>query len=377
MKPSITMVVVALIIGLIVGAAPAYYYGTTVATSDVTTVTRTTTQTTTQTVTVSEPPEPLTIVFAGFPGAWEGTFKDTSILSDFESQFNAIVIYEPGRGSDHIAKLRIQKDAPTIDVVFSSSSTQIDAEKDGLVIRLTEDDIPNMKDLHPISLNPNRYAPAFANTILGLGYSTDTVTETPTSWNVLLDPQYEGLVGLFHSDHSVGASALIMFSLLRGGSQTNIDPAFEFLEDLQPNVGMVQKTTTPVINALNMGEIAFVTSSAGTLVGYMKEGAPIGVVVPEEGTVGQQFYVAVVANLPPEREEMAKNFVNYLLSMDVQGRWTRASYYIPSNMYVKAPEEYRDIMSLDLLDKTVMMDSDHYGTVKAEWAERMDTLFGA
>ena len=68
-------IALALIIGLIIGAAPAYYYGTTTVapSGGVTTVTqtttRTTTQTTTQTVTVTEAPgEPVTLVISTWGG---------------------------------------------------------------------------------------------------------------------------------------------------------------------------------------------------------------------------------------------------------------------------------------------------------------------
>jgi putative spermidine/putrescine transport system substrate-binding protein len=72
---------------------------------------------------------------------------------------------------------------------------------------------------------------------IGIGYNPRKITSAPKSWFDLWNPAYKGRVGLTALNSSLGMAFMVELARLKGGSESNLEPAFQALHTLLPNVG--------------------------------------------------------------------------------------------------------------------------------------------
>jgi iron(III) transport system substrate-binding protein len=97
----------------------------------------------------------------------------------------------------------------------------------------------------------------------------------PDGWEDLLDPQYKGQVGVVAITTGGTLNALTRFQLDTFGPQ--------YLDGLAANEPRVFNSTSTEVDALARGEISIATVSFNNTFGAQSGGAPIKLVVPEEG----------------------------------------------------------------------------------------------
>ena len=82
-----------------------------------------------------------------------------------------------------------------------------------------------------------RYGPAVGVDAIGLLYDTQAIPETPTSWNILWDPQYAGKINVMAPPSLIGISLTAITASMLGEDYTqSIDQATAKLQELAPNV---------------------------------------------------------------------------------------------------------------------------------------------
>ena len=58
-------------------------------------------------------------------------------------------------------------------------------------------------------------------------YNPKKIKTPPTSWEDMWNPEYKGRVGITGLASSLGTAFMVEIAKLHGGSETNIEPAFE------------------------------------------------------------------------------------------------------------------------------------------------------
>jgi iron(III) transport system substrate-binding protein len=112
--------------------------------------------------------------------------------------------------------------------------------------------------------------------INAMGYNSAIITEDPpTGWMDLLDPQYEGQFGIVAITTGGTLNALTRFQLETFGP--------EFLAAQARQRPRVFDSTSTEIDALARGEITIATLSVNNAFGAETAGAPIRLVIPQEG----------------------------------------------------------------------------------------------
>jgi putative spermidine/putrescine transport system substrate-binding protein len=399
MASNTTKLIIVLIVGLIVGAVPAYYYGTTtVAPSDgMTTVTRTTTQTvtggattvtqtmtntqtTTQTVTQTGPPPgpPVQIVIDIYGGPIGDFYTKSGIIERFEEMYNAEVIVEFGYGANTRVMVETTPNDPPFDVVMIDAADSIILGDQGLLVPLT--DLPVYPKIYEKAIIGNDYGFAILPWFLGIGYNTENISpeESPKEWEDFWDPQWEGKIGLVQLPHSFGIQILVAAAELQGGDQYNMDPGFEYMKEMKPNVIQLQTSTFPLTTALSTGEVWIAPVSYGTYLSYKAVGAPIGFNIPTEHTYYMATSMSVVANRPPESTEMALKFVEYIFSEDIQGLFNYWTSWLPANSEtVLSP----GIMAMGITPEIVFafpeLDWQHSADSLEEWTQKFSEAWGS
>ena len=148
----------------------------------------------------------------------------------------------------------------------------------------------------------------------------------PKCWKDLTDPQYKGLVAYDDPTiHGTAMEAIFAANLGMGGSTKDFKPGLEYLKRLDANVLRYSRDSS--YNPSLRGEIGIWIQADGS--GYKmkwEDKGPIEVVIPCEGTVSVPLAMGMVKW--SKRPEMAKAYLDWLLSPEAQGIWAD-SYWLP------------------------------------------------
>ena len=134
----------------------------------------------------------------------------------------------------------------------------------------------------------------------------------PTSWADLIDPQWKGKIAFTDPANSGSAySNLTMLDQLWGGG----DAGWEKVEKLLANTRVLNRSSL-VFQGVGNGEFPLGISLeyAGYL--WAKNGAPVKVIYPSDGTMAQMEGVAVIKSGP--NGEGARAFVDFINRKDVR-----------------------------------------------------------
>jgi putative spermidine/putrescine transport system substrate-binding protein len=148
----------------------------------------------------------------------------------------------------------------------------------------------------------------------------------PKCWKDLVDPRYKGLVAYDDPTvHGTAMEAIFAANLGAGGSTKDFKPGIEYLKRLDANVLRYSRDTS--YNPTLRGEIGVWIQADGS--GYKmkwEDRGPIEVVIPCEGTVSVPLAMGLVKWA--KRPQLAKAYLDWLLSPEAQGIWAD-SYWLP------------------------------------------------
>lgn len=111
--------------------------------------------------------------------------------------------------------------------------------------------------------------------VMGINAAIVPKAEWPKSWLDLLQPQWQGKIGMPSLD--VGGSAFTTFAFLR----EKVAP--DYWSRLAANAIRIYPAVAPAISDLVRGEISISVTGASSFVEQMKSGAPVDVIFPSEG----------------------------------------------------------------------------------------------
>jgi spermidine/putrescine-binding protein len=222
-----------------------------------------------------------------------------------------------------------------------------------LVLPLNLDNIPNYKHIFPSLQRADFWTegdqvygvPVYGGAY-ALAYNTALMAEAPTSWKVLWDPQYKGkyVLGEALYEQNVYITALAM--------------------GFKPNeMTDYQKLNTPAVQE----KLAQLAVNARSLFGYVEnademKGLPLAVIygvalpelakmgeiwklaTPAEGTTGfiNPFMLSSALAKKPQLKQIAEEWINYLLSDEIQVYTVREMFCRPVTTTVQdklTPEE--------------------------------------
>ena len=178
-----------------------------------------------------------TLVAATFPGTWNEA--DRKVVSPaFKAATGAAVTQSIVLGTDQVARLTAAKgNKPPFDVAFFDTPQVLDAAKEGLIVEYPAAKSPNFSDLMPKF--QDKWGPKITMQVIGIGYNPKKITTPPKSWEDLWDPKYKGRVGLTALNSQLGIAFLAELNRIKGGTETDFEPAFKALRELLPNVGAI------------------------------------------------------------------------------------------------------------------------------------------
>jgi putative spermidine/putrescine transport system substrate-binding protein len=255
-----------------------------------------------------------TIVSTIFGGAFEAAYRK-AVVEPFQKQHNAEVLLKYGTSSEWVSNSLLNRDAPEIDVIFLAYPDSIRAVNEGLGMVLTPQDVPNVVNLDPVWYDGyKKQAVGLDYASWGISYRTDSGIPAPTSWLDLFKPEYAGKVILPNLTSSGGFQTLVMMAKLHGGSEDNIEPGFEAIKRLKPNIRKFYLSNPEAGQLMERGD-AVIGAMYDNATWYMTDaGKPVRWITPKEGALVGMVSLHIA---PKTRHlDLCKKFVDFAISKE-------------------------------------------------------------
>jgi putative spermidine/putrescine transport system substrate-binding protein len=273
-----------------------------------------------------------TLVAATFPGTWNEADRNV-IAPAFKSATGAAVTQSIILGTDQVARLTAAKGSkPPFDVAFFDTPQVLDAVKEGLIVEYPAAQSPHFKTLLPKF--QDKWGPKITMQVIGIGYNPKKISSPPKSWDELWDPKYKGRVGLTALNSQLGIAFLAELNRIKGGSETDFEPAFKALRELLPNVGAIAANLGAYATLWQQEQIDIAPYNFNFVQTLKAKDVPVELAIPQTGAVGWETSLHLVANA--QEPELAVKYIDIHLDSAIQQKLLQAPYdVIPTSSQVK------------------------------------------
>ncbi len=317
-----------------------------------------------------------------------GEYKEIierTVIAPFEKKFGVKVVHDAtGTASQDFAKLRASRGSPGFDVAAVLTPPEVTlGGQEGLLEPMSEKEVPNLKH---IWTRARELSPTFGavHTIqyASLIYNKEQI-ERPDSWADYWEPWKRYGDGI--RNHVIGynpANLLSIFALiyaarLRGGGEDNMEPAWEFLKNQKPYLGVVVTGSSEAVPHFESGQVWLSPYWSGRAALYIDRGLPFEMVVPKEGVLGLPDLAAVPVGA--KNKELAFEFVNFRLDKDVQREFSLAYHAGPGRRDIDdLPEDFknRQIATEEKIQATIWPNLEKIGRMRKDWTLRWQEIMG-
>lgn len=317
-------------------------------------------------------------------GEYQELFERT-VIRPFEQKFGVKVTHDPtGLSSQDYAKIRASRGAPGFDVAAVLTAVELNlGAREGLLEKLTEQDIPNARHLWSQTRDLMPYGICHSVQYATLLHLTDKI-EKPDSWMDYWNPRakYGDAIAkrmlTFQPSSLLALFTLIAGAEARGGGIANMEPAWQNLATLKPDVGTVQTAIAQAIQFLERGQVWMMPSWSARAFYYQSAGMKIGVTVPKEGTMA--FAECSAIPIGAQNKKLAKEFVNFQLEPEVQFNYCNAYHISPGRPDVPgwSPEFVaRHITTPEKMNALRFADMTRIAESTRNWTLRWQEIMGA
>ncbi len=310
------------------------------------------------------------IVATTYPGTFDEAFRAV-VGPAFQSTSDSSVSFTPLLNIDQIGKIQASSNNPPFDVVLFDEGPLNAAIKAGILEKFPVADSKSYADIPEAFRHPESYAPVATVQVVGIAYNPKKITTPPTSWADLWKPEYKGRVGITGLGSSLGTAFLIEIAKMHGGSETDVEPGFEALKTLLPNVGAVAPSPGALATLFQQGEIDIAFNYWGNVSQLAAKGVDIAFAKPNTGAVIVRSSAQIVKNNRDPKAVLS--YLDTVLSAPVQTRLEASPWVMmPTNSKVALTGENLKIASSvdDLIAKGVLLDWTKFQGMRGDWIKR-------
>jgi putative spermidine/putrescine transport system substrate-binding protein len=259
------------------------------------------------------------------PGAWEASHRGI-LLPAFTKATGASVSLVGSQPLDTLSKVIASKANPPFDVIMLDEGPYLAALPHDIFEKIPVDKVPNLKDVPTHLVDPRGLGVFVSGQIIGIAYNTDRIKQAPRSWNDLLKPEYKGRVGLASMGSTLTSAWMVEMARLNGGSEENMEPAFQFVKKLLPNLAAVSTSPGALATLFQQGQIDVAVHYNNNVGDLHAKGVPIALAQPESGWIHIKSAMHIVKNT--RNPDLAAAYLNVALSPDVQTRMAADPYFV-------------------------------------------------
>ena len=271
--------------------------------------------------------------------SWGGNWKDTVervIGKAFTAKTGVPVEFEVGGTIDRLAKARVSKGSPLVDVTLTTTHVGRLYISDGLFAPLDMGKLPNAKQIAREAIRSEYHVGAWAY-VYTIAYRPDLVREEITRWADLWNPSLRGKIAMpdFDPSHIITIAAL-----MEGGNELSWEKGQERLRQLKPNIVAFFSTDAQSQDLMKTGQAPVQVMLSVNAYHLQEQGIGVRVVQPRDfpGIVGIDT-MAVMAG--SKKSNLAHQFIDLALSKEVQTELVKSLRAGPTNTGAAVPAPLR------------------------------------
>lgn len=270
-----------------------------------------------------------TIAATTYPGAWETSHRQF-LVPAFQAATKGSVNLVASLAVDTVSRIVASKANPPFDVVILDEGPYLNALQHDIFEKIPVDKVPHLKDIPPRFIDPRGLGVFASAQIFGIAYNTDKIKTPPKAWTDLLKPEFKGRVGLVGLGSTLGSAWMVELAKMRGGSEENLDPGFDFIKQLLPNVGAVAPNPGALATLFQQGQIDISVHYSNNVGDLQARGVPIALARPDTGWSLVLACFNIIKNT--KNLDLAAAYINAAISPEVQTRMADAPFLVvPTN----------------------------------------------
>ncbi|WP_226629591.1 ABC transporter substrate-binding protein [Alloyangia pacifica] len=269
-------------------------------------------------------------------GTFGGSFGEAVAqchIAPFEDASGDTVITQEGSSSQFASMVRATGGSSDFDVIYIDNSFATQLGSESLVESLDHAKLPNAANFDPQVWGPDDSFVQFMWAATALAYNPELVDTPPTSWSAVFDPAYKGKVALPDISGTAGVHFLLAAARLNGGDIDNLDPGFEAIAKIAPDVQAYYTQADQLISMFERGEIAMAPWYTDRAASAAAGGVPVKIAYPTEGGIG--INVTLIIPKGAANPEGAYGFIDTILSPEAQSCLAEKMYEGPVNPETK------------------------------------------
>ena len=313
----------------------------------------------------------ITLNLNGFGGDFDRIMKET-VADPLKAETGLSVTYAPGGSSAAVAKTIATPDNPPFDIVLCDSPSVPELLKADMIQPISTDEVPNAANLIPGLPEFDDRGLPFMIASSGVTYNTEAVNEPVASYADLARPGLKGEVALFNLENTGGILYLLALAESNGGGVDNIDPAFDALEKIKPNIVTLTSSTTSLIQLFEQREASAGALWNGRVFAMQKAGQPMAMVTPTEGLYSLMSYYNPIKG--SKNPDAVRAYLDRALSDEAIGAIASFFRYGPTTSISLPSDVAKDIVSFgkDGLGKIRKLDWTKVAEARPGWMERFN-----
>ena len=295
-----------------------------------------------------------------------------NIFRPFEEAHNVNIVLDTGNNSERLIQVRTNPNHG-VDLIYLAQGFAQEGFDEGLFKELDYSRIPNAEFMNEQAnfLKEQGQGPAYTVNRMGIIYNPEAIDFEINSFADLWRPELEGKISIPEITTTFGPAMLFAASDYAGVDITedNGDAAFEALEELNPNIVNTYSRSSDLVNMMASGEIVAAVAAEFAF-GAVVESTPSAQFIdPSEGAYLNFNTINIVEG--SENEDLAYEFIDYLLSEEVQHRAALNVPDSPINTQVElTEEEARFLTYQDQITNANVIDFTFVNEQLAEWVDR-------
>jgi len=241
-----------------------------------------------------------------------------AVISEFERETGIKVELVTAGTGELLKRAESEKENPLGDIFWVADRTMLESSSDLFMEYVSPED-GNM--LEGFQNSTGYFSPAFSDPPV-LIVNTDLKGDIEINgFEDLLNPELKGKIAFGDPVNSSSAfqSLVAMLYAMGDNNDPMSDSAWEFVGQFLKNLdGKMANSSSQVYKGVAEGEYIVGLTWEDPAAKYVKEGASVEVVFPEEGTIFPGESVQIIKNC--KHPENAKKFVDFMLSEQTQNK---------------------------------------------------------
>jgi putative spermidine/putrescine transport system substrate-binding protein len=296
---------------------------------------------------------------------WAETFyKDTGYR---------VTLVPKATSAEIIATAVAQIDKPQIDVVMCDLVAYMQGVERGAFATLETKEVPNLAKMLDLAKVRDKGIATYAD-LLSIAYSEAAFKKNkwapPTTWSDIERPEFRGKLIVPPVSNTYGLYMLVELARLHGGSEKNIEPGFDALKKIAPNVVDWTTTFAKIGDLMESDTAAIAVFGNASAWEIAKRGIPVTVVVPKPIYMSPTV-AGIMKNAP--HPEGARVFLDWLISAKVLTYRAERFGQSPMNREVKlSGKAAEQVPTGDALAGMAKVDYAHILTQRDAWNARFE-----